>query len=100
MRFFPLLLLATGLLSAQTSLLTKAEAQGGWILLFEGDSLFGWTQEGEAHWTASNGVLTPSGESGWLRSSSAFADFALTCEFRTGPDGGSGVFLRTDVQHA
>src|SRR5438445_12977180 len=100
MRFLALLLLATGLLSADNSLLTKAEAQTGWILLFDGESQFGWTREGETSWVFSNGVVTPNGESGWLRTTSAFADFVFTCEFRGGPGSDSGVFLRTETQHA
>ena len=97
----PALLLLTGaILCAQPNTLTPKEAADGWILLFDGQSLFGWTQEGKAEWRAENGVLLPGGDTGWLRSNSAFADFELQCDFRTGPEGNSGIFVRSAKEGA
>lgn len=91
--------LVCGALAAQSPLPPK-EAADGWIQLFDGATLFGWTQEGKAQWSASGGILTAAGESGWLRTTSPFADFILRCDFRTGADGNSGIFLRSAAQGA
>lgn len=90
------LLLFTALLAAQPNTLTPGEVAGGWILLFDGETLFGWTAENKSQWRATNGtIVADSGPAGWLRSNSPFADYILTCEFRTAADGNSGIFLRS-----
>lgn len=95
MRILPVLLLFAGVLSAQPNTLTPQEAADGWIQLFDGHSLFGWTQEGGAKWRVADGLLIPDGDPGWLRSNSPFADYVLKLEFRTPAGGNSGVFLRS-----
>ncbi len=87
-------------LAAQTSTLTPKEISDGWVLLFDGASTFGWTQEGKAQWRAEGGILVPDGGAGWLRSNATFADFVLKCDYRTGADGNSGLFLRSASQGA
>ncbi|MBI1786992.1 MAG: DUF1080 domain-containing protein [Acidobacteria bacterium] len=88
--------LFAALLAAQPNALTPQEAADGWILLFDGESLFGWTSEGQSQWRAAAGVLVAdSGGPGWLRHNSVFADYVLKCEFRSPPDGNSGIFLRS-----
>jgi hypothetical protein len=82
-------------LSAQDNTVTKAAAEEGWILLFDGESLFGWTPETPGGWRAAGGMLQPSSSSGHLLSNSAFGDFALTLEYRVAsgePD--CAVFFR------
>src|SRR5512134_203682 len=78
MRLLSVLLLFCSLLSAQAAL-TPSEISEGWILLFDGETLFGWTPVGDAKWQAAGGALVPEGESGWLRANTPFADFALSC---------------------
>jgi hypothetical protein len=76
--------------------LTPQEAAQGWILLWDGESLFGWERHGEAEWKAESGALVAdSAQGGWLGTTTAFADFELRCEFRTAADGNSGIFLRS-----
>ena len=99
MRLLSVLLLFCSLLSAQTAL-TPSEISEGWILLFDGETLFGWTPVGDAKWQAAGGALVPEGESGWLRANTPFADFVLSCEFRTAADGNSGVFIRSAKEGA
>lgn len=90
-----LLLLAGGLV-AQVNSLTPKEIAEGWLLLFDGESTFGWTAEGGAKWKVANGSLVAeTGEYGWLRSNSQFGDYVLKVEFQTAADGNSGVFLRS-----
>jgi hypothetical protein len=96
MRLFCLMLLISSLVFAQAGTLSPKEVEQGWILLFDGETLFGWTQEGGAQWRVEDGALVAdSGESGWLRMNSVFADFIFSCEFKTGAEGNSGVFIRS-----
>lgn len=68
----------------------------GWIELFDGKSLAGWTQEKGARWSVSAGeIVGAAGTDGWLRSNRQFADFVLRIEFKNSPKGNSGIFLRT-----
>ncbi|MGH9630352.1 MAG: 3-keto-disaccharide hydrolase, partial [Bryobacteraceae bacterium] len=91
-----LLLSAAALLGQTANSITPREAADGWILLFDGQSLFGWTPEGQAKWKVAGGSIAPEGGgSGWLRSNTPFADFILKIDFRTAADGNSGVFLRS-----
>lgn len=96
MRFVILnVVLAAMLAPAAPNTLTPQEAAEGWILLFDGETLFGWTSEGQAQWRVQDGaIVADTGGPGWLRTNSEFADFLLVCEFRTGTDGNSGIFLR------
>lgn len=75
----------------------SAEAQpAGWIELFDGKSLAGWTEEQGARWRVSAGeIVGDAGSDGWLRSNRQFADFALRIEFKNSPKGNSGIFVRT-----
>ena len=98
MRTLFVVLILAGALGAQNSL-TPKESQEGWLLLFDGTTLFGWTAEGGTEWRVENGsILGDAGESGWLRSNTAFANFVLKCDFRTGADGNSGIFLRSAME--
>jgi hypothetical protein len=92
----PLLLILTAyaVVGQQNSLPPK-EAAEGWILLFDGETTFGWTSEGGSQWSVGNGALTASGEAGYLRSNSPFADYVLRIDYRAPADENSGVFLRS-----
>lgn len=92
-----LLLLATSLAGADNSL-SKAEAGDGWLLLFDGESLFGWTPQSGAKWLSSNGVLTPSSDTAYLQSNSAFSDFLLQFDYNSiSPESDCSVFLRSSA---
>lgn len=52
--------------------------EGNWINLFDGESLFGWTQFGDAKWEIVDGELRcEAGSGGWLASTAQFQDFEL-----------------------
>lgn len=76
--------------------LEREEAAAGWIQLFDGRTLAGWSAEGGAQWTAADGVVkAEKGAPGWLRTEAAFGDFRLKLEYRVRqPDARSGVALR------
>ncbi|MDP2998212.1 MAG: DUF1080 domain-containing protein [Bryobacterales bacterium] len=76
--------------------LPPKEAADGWIQLFDGESLFGWSQEGAGQWKVEGGALTfDAGQVGWLRSNSVFADYVLKLDFRARKGGNSGLFVRS-----
>lgn len=72
------------------------EIAAGWIMLFDGDTLFGWSPQGPARWSVTDGVLVcPAGTGGgFLSTTTEFADFQLHAEFWIDAQANSGVFLR------
>jgi hypothetical protein len=76
--------------------LSLAEADEGWILLFDGETDFGWTARGSAQWEVADGALTPRAGTGpgFLCTTTEFADFELRAEFWVDATANSGVFLR------
>jgi hypothetical protein len=76
--------------------LTDQEAADGWILLFDGETLFGWEPNSDANWAVKDGAITvSSGEKGLLCTTSRFADYEFSAEFQAASGTNSGVFLRT-----
>lgn len=74
------------------------ELDVGWIRLFDGQSLMGWRNAGDANWKVEEGVLVASsGESGLLCTSVRFSDFELMLEYKGTDKTNSGVFLRTPM---
>jgi hypothetical protein len=89
--------------------LSAAERAAGWRLLFDGKTFDGWRGLGydsvpTAHWRIENGAIkkVPSGEiprmpdgqparGGDLMTKERFADFDLSCEWKIGRAGNSGV---------
>jgi len=68
----------------------------GWIRLFDGQSLMGWRNAGNADWKVEDDVLVATqGEPGLLCTSVRFSDFELMLEYKGADRTNSGVFLRT-----
>jgi hypothetical protein len=73
----------------------RLAAADPWLRLFDGESLFGWTSEGEVRAQVNNGVLTLSpAAGGWLRYNAPFADFDLRLEYQFDQSIDSGLLLR------
>ncbi len=82
--------------AADPNTLTAEEIADGWILLFDGESLFGWRPASDANWQITDGAITASqGEPGLLRTTSQFGNYVLKVDFRAPSGTNSGVFLRT-----
>jgi hypothetical protein len=78
------------------ALLTADELKEGWIALFDGESLFGWTPHSKADWKVHHGaIVVGEGEKGLLCTHVQFADYELKVDFRAAKGTNSGVFLRT-----
>ena len=76
--------------------LTADELADGWILLFDGETMFGWKHDKEADWKVIDGTLAVSkGESGLLYTTAQFSDYILKVDFRSPAETNSGVFLST-----
>ena len=74
--------------------LTAEELDDGWISLFDGASLFGWTPSEGTNWHVEEGtIVADSGPPGLLRTPFHFDDFELRCEFHLAAGGNSGVFV-------
>ena len=65
-----------------------------WTTLFDGTSLDGWKQVGNANWELADDTVRADAGTGFLLTDSAYADFDLDLEFWVTADANSGVFLR------
>ena len=97
---FAFLFLAVGVFAAEETppqnTLSPEELAAGWILLFDGETLFGWHPNNQANWHVTDGAIAVSeGEQGLLNTTTEFADYQLKLEFRAKKTTNSGVFLRT-----
>jgi hypothetical protein len=76
--------------------LTQSEIDDGWILLFDGETTFGWRHDNDANWKVADGVIAVSeGEKGLLYTTAQFSDYILKVDFRSAADTNSGIFLST-----
>ncbi len=79
------------------NVLSPTEEAQGWILLWNGGSVSGWSPELVCNWKTTGGVLTAAkGAFFWLRYNSPYSDFVLKVDFRMlSPDADSGIFIRS-----
>ena len=93
MRAVVILLVSLSLFAQSRYPLTPREISEGWLLIYDGESAYGWGLEGGALWaTDPDGVLSVrTGESGDMVLSAVFGDYQLTCEMRTPNARGSGT---------
>jgi hypothetical protein len=68
----------------------------GWVTLFDGTSLSGWRQIGDANWRLENGAVVADKGNGFLATTREYSDFDLRVEFYAEPDTNSGLYLRCD----
>jgi hypothetical protein len=79
--------------------LPPEKLEEGWVRLFDGHTLAGWSIVGQADWQCKDGVLRVTrGERSFLCTCFQIADYELSIEFRAGPKTNSGIFLRTAPQ--
>jgi hypothetical protein len=62
----PATLILSASLSAKDNSVSKPEAEEGWILLFDGESLMGWTAQTGTPWRIDGGSLEPTADAGFL----------------------------------
>jgi 3-keto-disaccharide hydrolase len=64
------------------------------VTLFQGMSLEGWEQVGDANWHLVDGYVEADSGAGFLVTPGAYSDFNLRVEFWTDEPANSGVFIR------
>lgn len=75
--------------------LVPRQAAAGWLLLFDGETSFGWAPRGDARWSVGGGSLhADAGGPGVLATTTAFASFELRVDCRIAPGTNSGILLR------
>ncbi|MDA1349708.1 MAG: DUF1080 domain-containing protein [Chloroflexi bacterium] len=74
--------------------LSAGEAAAGWTLLFDGRTLSGWTQLGEADWRVEDGTMTATKGTGFLVTPKPYENFELKVDFWASETVNSGVFVR------
>ncbi|REJ87034.1 MAG: DUF1080 domain-containing protein [Planctomycetota bacterium] len=75
----------------------------GFVSLFNGENLDGWTVMGEKDgFQVKDGVIHSDGETGgqWMRSEKMYGDYILKVDWRVSKDGNSGVFIRAEEEGA
>lgn len=102
-RLVPCLVVGALLGLASCSATAAEPEQSGWVTLFDGATLDGWTPvggryDGHASWTVEDGALTgregPGRAGGLLYTTELYSDFEFECEVRLDWPFDSGIFLR------
>jgi hypothetical protein len=73
---------------------TSSLEESGWITLFDGSSLDGWTLLGDANWQLAEDAVEADTGSGFLVTEDSYGDFELELEFWVDETANSGVFIR------
>jgi len=83
-----------GVVSAQYPRDAAAQTDTGWVMMFDGETLAGWTPIGNANWRLENGAIVADNGNGFLVSANTYTDFQLRVEFWIEEKTNSGVFIR------
>jgi len=78
-----------------------AQAQEGWIALFDQETLFGWTALGNAEWAVAEGTMACKhrrGTCGWIATTSQFADFELVARIRVADGASAALTVRAGLE--
>ena len=99
--FVTALLVFSAIALAQDPIKVSAQADAGWIALFDGKTLDNWSKIGDANWRIEDGAIVADKGKGFLVSKNAYTDFQIRAEFWVSDDANSGIFIRctdpTDV---
>jgi hypothetical protein len=91
------LVLLFAALPGRAQVLDDKEKADGFVPLFDGKSLDGWTvYDGKKeNWAAEDGLVVCKGQGGgWLGTARDYDNFVLRLEYRLRPGGNSGVYIR------
>lgn len=98
MHFLANVLLAAFLLVSRSA--DPSAASAGWVSLFNGKDLSGWTVNGTERWVVDDGTIlgeSTTGHYGYLTTAKTFRDFKLRLRFKPEAKGNSGVFIRSHI---
>jgi hypothetical protein len=74
--------------------IAAAQADAGWVTLFDGSNLDNWSSIGTANWKLADGALVADNGNGCMVSKADYGDFSLRAEFWVEAKTNSGVFIR------
>ncbi len=82
--------------SPRLNQLSSTERKAGWVLLFDGETLAGWTPRDSARWGVVDGAIEYQADTGpgFLCTTNSYGDFELKVDFWVDDVANSGVFLR------
>jgi hypothetical protein len=81
----------------RTASLTSEEIAKGWIMLFDGETLFGWNKVGEGDWTIAEGMLAPQKDNkSFLVTTTGFMNFNVVFEYRLAKGSTAQILLGCD----
>jgi len=87
--------LTSALLVSALAAAGTAFGQDGFVSLFDGKSLDGFTQTGEANWHVEDGaIVADKGKGGHLVSKESYKDVHIRIEFWSDEKANSGIFVR------
>ena len=73
----------------------SSQSGDGWTQLFDGKTLDGWSQTGEANWRVEDGALVADkGKGGHLVTKDSYKNLMIYAEFWTDEKANSGIFVR------
>ncbi len=88
-------LLLVGFAAIQLSPPATGQSGPGWTQLFDGKTMDGWTQTGEANWRVEDGALVADkGKGGHLVSKNSYKNLMIYAEFWSDEKANSGIFVR------
>jgi len=79
---------------ATSSSVASGQAGGGLTSLFDGKTLNGWNQIGNANWEVADGAMQANKGTGFLVTPASYKDFQIVAEFWVSDDANSGIFIR------
>lgn len=89
------------LLMVACLMMACSSSEKGFVKIFNGKNLDGWTIHGTEKWYVEDNLLVcesgPDKQYGYLSTEKEYYNFELELEFRQAADGNSGVFLRSTV---
>ena len=91
-----LAVLCLGFTMLQNSNDASAQADAGWVTLFDGTNLDSWNPIGNANWKIADGIVVADKGEGFLVSKNTYKDFQIKAEFWVDDDANSGIFIRCE----
>ncbi len=78
--------------------LTQKEIEEGWILLWDGETTYGWRSPNDSQWTIAEGMIAPqAGKEGLLVTTSPFRDYRLEFDFQRQAESKARVLIGCDA---
>lgn len=89
-----LLVVAGATMNAQPEPRAELPDANGWVQLFDGEGLSGWTAPDPGDWQMAGGVLTGRGKTSHLFSPNTYTNLEFKAEIRLNHAGNSGMYVR------